>query len=137
MSLACDNPPHKPRCPRQGAQGGSCFPYLERTQKLATSERLGGRGTQLQEPTAVDELAVIPTAWSMLRMGHQQSLLCCFSWVEDVHPPQDPIQEGCEHHWALPPWYSTCRRIRLTDNPALGIGVRQQTAAHGELQPGD
>lgn len=82
----------------------------------------------------MDELAVVPAAWSMLRVGRQQSLLCCFSWVEGVYPPQDPIQEGCEqaeHHWA------PCRRIMLTDNPGLGIGVRQPPAARGELQPGD
>lgn len=42
----------------------------------------------------MDELTVLPAAWSMLRMGRQQSLLCCFSWVEDVYPLQDPTRKG-------------------------------------------
>lgn len=100
----------------------SRFPYLERAQKLATSEMQEGRGSQLQEPTAGDELTVIPAAQFMLRMGCQRSLLLCFARVEDVYPPKDPS--------SLPPWENTCRRIAFDRQPSA-VAIQDCTKNQG------
>lgn len=59
-----------------------------------------GRSSQIQEPMAADELTVIPATQSMLSMGHQQSPLLCFTRVEGVYPPKDPLQEVLQTGWS-------------------------------------